>query len=99
MIQRVAASIAPVTLPIQAWGPQEVTWLKERPPVWVWISWPNQVAERLPGFVLAMNDRVVIVEVKPDIWSRWQPVVWRNAVTRRVPGNDEDRPSSPTGEG
>ncbi|WWV91835.1 hypothetical protein GMYAFLOJ_CDS0005 [Microbacterium phage phiMiGM15] len=38
----------------------------------------------MEGVVHAQNDRVCVVEVAPDIFSRWQPVVWRNAVTRRA---------------
>lgn len=88
-LEQVARSIAPCTLPPQAWGTQPIHWYQhgtdELPTVWAWITWPHRVTERLEAVVLGMNDRVCIVEIRPDIWSRWQPVVWRAAVTRRDP--------------
>lgn len=90
------ATFAPVTLPIQAWGPQPLVWHDHPMPVWVWVSWPHRVAERYPGVVKGSNDRVCVVEVNPDVFTRWEPVVWRNAVTRRTPSErDQGQEISP----
>lgn len=73
----------PCTLPMQAFGPQPIEWFKEPRPVWVWVSWRDRPAERLPGLARGANDRVVMVAV--DVrGDHWEPVVWRNAVTVRA---------------
>lgn len=89
MLHRVLSSIAPVTLPMQALGSSPIVWLDTRLPVWAWISWPHTAAERLPGFALAMNDLGVCVEIQPTIYTRWQPWVWRTAVTHRAVDDDQ----------
>lgn len=81
-LQAVLANVAPVTLPMQAYGPNPVEWVREPPPVWAWISWPHQPAERVEAFALGWNDRVVIVQWDTPTGSV-NTVVWRNAVTRR----------------
>jgi len=74
--------IGPCTLPLQAYGPDPIRWVHERPAVWVWLTWPHKPAERTAAFAAGWNDRVVIVE-----WSTLNgernTVVWRNAVTNR----------------
>lgn len=82
MTARAAGSVAPVTLPMQAYGPREVEWFPPRP-VWAWVQWPNRPATRVPCVAVGANDRVVILEVPCD-GGHWQPVVWRNAVTVRA---------------
>lgn len=83
--QLASAPAPPCTLPQQAYGPQPIEWVpagQTRPPVWAWISWPDDVAERVPAVACGWNDRVVIVEWMTDRGTR-NVVVWRNAVTRR----------------
>lgn len=81
-LQRTLAREAPCTLPQQAFGPQSIEWFTDRRPVWVWITWRDRPAERLPGWARGANDRVVMVAV--DVaGDHWEPVVWRNAVTVR----------------
>lgn len=84
-LQQVLVRIPPCTLPMQAYGPQEVVWARKRPPVWAWVSWPHKPAERVAAWAEGWNDRVVSV--------RWvtsagdvSTVVWRNAVTKRSHG-------------
>lgn len=78
-----AAEPAPCTLPQQAHGPQSIQWVRERrPPVWVWVTWPQKPAERLPAFATGWNDRVVVAELTGEAGTR-SVVVWRNAVSHR----------------
>lgn len=84
-LDRALASVAPCTLPTPAWGRERIEWFEERRPVWVWVSWPDRPAERVPGWAVAANDRVVFVHV-PCPGGHWEPVVWRNAVTVRTVG-------------
>lgn len=87
--QRIAqAAPAPVTLPMQAYGPQPIQWHPGEP-VWVWLQWPDRPAARVPGVAKGWNDRVVIIEWADTTGGARSVVVWRNAVTRR---NDKDRP-------
>lgn len=89
--QRIAnAEPAPITLPVQAYGPQKIEWTREHASVWAWISWPHKPAERIPARVLGFNDRVCVVEWDTVTGVR-NTVVWRNAVTLR---NAENRPPS-----
>lgn len=81
-LQLMLSSVAPVTLPMQAYGREPIEWFEDRAPVWVWVSWPDRVAERTAGWALGGNNLVVIVEI-PCAGGHWQPVVWRNAVSRR----------------
>lgn len=87
--QRIAESMSenqPTTLGQNAYGPQPITWERGRkPPVWAWISWRDGPATRIPCYVQGYNDRVVIVEFEAKGGLR-SVVVWRNAVTRRSPG-------------
>jgi len=83
-LQIMLANVAPLTLPAQAYGPQPVEWVKDRPPVWAWVSWPHRPAERVAGFAVGWNDRVVVVEWETSAGTR-NTVVWRNAVARRRP--------------
>ncbi|WP_431796491.1 hypothetical protein [Microbacterium enclense] len=69
--------------PQQAFGQQPIAWFKDRRPVWVWITWRDRPAERLPGVARGANDRVVIVAIDVN-GDHWEPVVWRNAVTVRT---------------
>lgn len=78
------ASPAPCTLPTPAYGPQPIEWAdRNRPPVWAWITWPHQRAERVPAYATGWNDRVVVVEWETPTGTR-NTIVWRNAVTRRA---------------
>jgi hypothetical protein len=81
-LQVVLANVAPCTLPASAYGPQPLSWTEKRAPVWAWISWPHKPAERIPAWVTASNDRVVVVAWDTDRGER-NTVVWRNAVARR----------------
>lgn len=84
--KRVAESSArPMcTLPVDAYGPQQIEWATSRPPeVWAWITWRDGPATRMPAVATGWNDRVVIVEWEAP-GGRRSNVVWRNAVTRRV---------------
>lgn len=83
MIARAAASVAPVTLPMQAYGPRDVEWFDAPRPVWAWVSWPDRPTERVACVAVGANDRVVMLEVPCD-GGHWAPVVWRNAVTVRT---------------
>lgn len=84
MIARAAASRAPITLPVQAFGPGDVEWFDPPRPVWAWLSWRDRPAERIPCVATGANDRVVVLDVDSP-GGRWQPVVWRNAVSVRRP--------------
>ena len=85
--QRIAqASSRPLTLPAAAYGPNRIEWVpvgRSAPAVWVWVSWPDRPAERMPAFAKGWNDRVVVVA-----WDgpggAIDTVVWRNAVSRRA---------------
>lgn len=85
-LQIVLDAMAPCTLPPAAYGPQPLDWNTERALVWAWISWPCKAAERVPAWVMASNDRVVVVAWDTDRGER-NTVVWRNAVTRRSLGS------------
>ena len=77
------AGSTPVTLPQQAYGPEEITWVKgERPPVWAWVNWPDRPAERIAAFATGWNDRIVVVNWYTS-HGAVSAVVWRNAVRRR----------------
>ena len=81
--QIVLDAMAPCTLPAAAYGPKPLEWLdRDRPPVRAWVSWPYKAAEQVEGWVMASNDRVVVVAWNTDRGER-NTVVWRNAVTRR----------------
>ncbi len=82
MTARAAASVAPLTLPLQAYGPNPLEWFDPPRPVWAWVQWPNRAADRVEVRAVGANDRVVVLEVPCD-GGHWQPVVWRNAVTVR----------------
>jgi hypothetical protein len=65
---------SPVTLPQPAYGAQPIEWFKDRRPVWVWVQWRDRPAQRLPGWAVGANDRVVMIAV--DIGGdHWEPVV------------------------
>ena len=81
-----AAPVSPCSLPMQAYGPQKVTWVPKPLPVWAWIIWPDRPAEKLPCFAAGWNDRVVFVQWYSDR-GQLQATVWRNSVTHRRPGN------------
>ncbi|SFS07627.1 hypothetical protein SAMN04487846_2262 [Microbacterium sp. cf046] len=82
-ILQATAQLAPCTLPLQAYGPEPITWAKGRPPeVWVWITWGDAPASKIPAVAAGWNDRVVIVEWEAQ-GGRRSVVVWRNAVTVR----------------
>lgn len=83
-LERVLASIAPTTLPMQAFGPGPVEWFERPRPVWAWVQWPHRSAERVACWAHAANDRVVFLRV-PCEGGHWEPVVWRNAVHVRRP--------------
>ena len=77
--------LRPCTLPEAAYGPEPIEWVGKgtpKPPVWAWISWPHQPAERIAAFATGWNDRVVIVAWNGE-HGDMSAVVWRNAVTRR----------------
>lgn len=83
---RTVASMAPVTLPMQAYGPQSIEWFDKPRPVWAWVQWRNQAATRESCWALGGNDRIVMLRVPAD-GGAWEPVVWRAAVSvRNVPG-------------
>lgn len=46
-LSRVIASVKPIALPQQAYGPQQVEWFEVKRPVWAWAQWPNRAAERI----------------------------------------------------
>lgn len=73
---------SPMTLPMQAFGPREIEWTQARPPVWVWVQFPDRPAERRKGYVKGHNDRVCVVWVD-GLGGGWEIVVWRNAVSHR----------------
>lgn len=81
---RLAASPAgPQTLPEQAYGTRPIDWSGARPPVWVWVHFPDmQPAQRRKGYVKGHNDRVCVVWIDGP-GGGWEIVVWRNAVTHR----------------
>lgn len=81
-----AAPSTPCTLPQQAYGPQKIEWVptgSARPPVWVWLSWPDRPAERVAAFAAGWNDRVTIIAWDGPRGEQ-TTVVWRNAVTKRT---------------
>lgn len=85
--ERIArAATAPITLPVQAYGPQPIEWAPRgsAPEVNVWVSWPEGPATRIHATAAGWNDRVVIVEWEAP-GGRRSIVVWRNAVTRTGP--------------
>ncbi|SDQ87478.1 hypothetical protein [Microbacterium sp. cf332] len=45
--QQTIMRIPPCTIPMQAYGPQPLTWAEQRPTVWAWVSWPHKPAERI----------------------------------------------------
>lgn len=83
-IEKAASRPAPVTLPPAAWGPAPIEWVRtgSHPSVWVWISWNEGVATRIPARAKGWNDRVVIVEWDGEGGFR-DTVVWRTAVAQR----------------
>lgn len=82
-IMQAAAQLAPCTLPQQAYGPEPIQWVRGRPPeVWVWITWRDAPASKIPAVADGWNDRVVVVGWEAP-GGRRSVVVWRNAVTRR----------------
>lgn len=76
--------IPPCTLPVQAYGPNEIEWVPadQRRTVWAWITWPDRAATCEQAVAFGWNDRVVAVRWDGD-GGEVQCVVWRNAVTRR----------------
>jgi len=86
-----AAVLAPCTLPQQAYGPNPIVWASGvKPPVWVWITWRDGPATKIPAVAAGHNDRVVIVEWEAPGGLR-SVVVWRNAVTHRATGPQQSR--------
>lgn len=83
MIARATASLAPITLPVQAFGPEDVEWFDAPRPTWAWLSWRDRPAERISCVATGASDRVVILDVD-SLGGRWQPAVWRNAVMIRT---------------
>ncbi|GAB2702101.1 hypothetical protein BKA24_001724 [Microbacterium marinum] len=81
-IAQAAATLAPTTLPMQAYGPAEIEWKRPGVPVWAWISWTDAPATRIAAEATGWNDRVVCVEWEAR-GGRRSVMVWRNAVTRR----------------
>jgi hypothetical protein len=90
-LSRVLASVRPVTLPMQAYGPQPVEWFDPKLPVWAWVQWPDRAAERVEAWACGANNLVVVLEVPCD-GGHWQPVVWRNAVTVSVLAGSDKAP-------
>jgi hypothetical protein len=84
MLEIVLAAIAPCTLPLAAYGPQEIESHGTPVSVWAWISWPHKPAERVEALARGWNDRVVVIEWDGERGTV-STVVWRNAVTRRAP--------------
>lgn len=76
------------TLPQQAYGSQPIEWAprSSKPEVWVWISWRDAPASRIPAVAAGWNDRVVIVEWEAA-GGRKSVVVWRGAVSHRKDGS------------
>lgn len=74
----------PCTLPLQAYGPEEIKWAgpQARRSVWAWITWPNGAATKVEAVAHGWNDRVVVVQWGSEAGDV-QCVVWRNAVTSR----------------
>lgn len=83
-IDRTLERIPPCTLPVQAYGPNDIEWASpdKRRLVWAWITWPHHVATREQAVAFGWNERVVAVQWNTDA-GEVQAVVWRNAVTRR----------------
>lgn len=81
---RTLQRMPPCTLPVQAYGPNEIEWVPagQRRTVWAWITWPHQAATREAAVAFGWNDRVVAVQWNTPAGDM-QCVVWRNAVTRR----------------
>lgn len=75
----------PCTLPRQAYGPNPIEWApRGKPePVWAWVNWPHQPAQRIPARATGWNDRVVIITWDGPAGEQ-NTVVWRNAVSRRT---------------
>ena len=42
------ASPRPCTLPQQVYGPEPFTWTGRAQPVWVWVRFPYEPAQRIP---------------------------------------------------
>jgi hypothetical protein len=84
-LSAVLNGVAPVTLPHQAYGPQELTWLPPggETPVWAWVQWPDRPASREPAVVHGFNDRVCLIKIETSTGTR-QLTVWRNAVRKRT---------------
>lgn len=84
-LDRTLQRIPPCTLPVQAYGPNEIEWVAadQRRLVWAWITWPARAATREPAVAFGWNDRVVAVRWNTDA-GEVQAVVWRNAVTTRT---------------
>lgn len=82
---RLAASpVGPLTLPLQAYGSREIEWTQARPPVWIWVHFPDgRPAERRKGYVKGHNNLVCIVWVDGP-GGGWEITVWRNAVSHRT---------------
>jgi len=70
-------------LPMQAYGPRPLEWTTARPPVWVWVQFPHEMAQRRRGYVKGHNDRVCVVWVEGP-GGGWEITVWRQAVTHRI---------------
>lgn len=90
-ILQAAAEQRPTTLPQQAYGPEPVRWAPrdQQPDVYVWVTWRDAPATRIPAVASGWNDRVVVVEWEGP-GGRRSVVVWRNAVTRR---DTKERPA------
>lgn len=84
MLNRTLRRVAPCTLPVQAYGPNDIVWVGhgDRRMVWAWITWPDRAATRVKAVAFGWNDRVVAVRWDTDAGDV-QCVVWRNAVTNR----------------
>lgn len=84
--KRIAEAPArPITLPVEAYGPNELEWVPvgtSAPPVWAWVCWPDRPAERIAAFAKGWNDRIVIVGWD-GTGGAIDTVVWRGAVRRR----------------
>jgi len=65
-------------------GPQPVEWTKNREPVWAWVQYTDRPAARIAAYASGWNDRIVVI-----VWNgpggERSIVVWRNAVTKRIP--------------
>lgn len=81
-MNRAVASMSPVTIPMQAYGPQPIEWFDRPRAVWAWVQWRDQAATREACWAVGANDRVVHLEIPSD-GGHWGTVVWRNAVSVR----------------